>query len=71
MEGLMMNNRPAEEKKHHRKKSHLESVSIFNKVEVHIEAPAVQKQQVDVVGGDKREDGCTGCFKALFKSLKR
>ena len=53
-------------KHHHEHKPKPSQVSIFNKVTVN--APVEQKSQVR---DESKEDGCTSCFKALFKSLRR
>jgi hypothetical protein len=46
---------------HHKKPG----ISIFNKIIVNV--PVKQEQKVN---DESKEDGCTDCFKALFKCLR-
>ena len=68
----MMREEPASPKvsrKHHKHSS----ISIFNKVEVNVQpkdAPPSPPIHIEN-SADKKEDGCTSCFKGLFKSLRR
>lgn len=63
------------DKKHHQKPTHhkkqdcgerVHDISIFNNVNVN--APV---QQSTASTAEKKEDGCSGCFKSLFSAMKR
>jgi hypothetical protein len=45
-------------------------ISIFMHNEIHA-APQKEADQTVTVNNESKEDGCVGCFKALFKSFKR
>lgn len=59
--------RESKHKHHHSKEARLSDHNIFIKNTVTVEAP---KQVTELHNKDK-EDGCTSCFKGLFKALRR
>ncbi len=74
----MSNSRPHDHKKknkehsHHHKEHHHEDekpsgISIFNRVTVNAPVEQTSANTSD----SKKEDGCTGCFKALFNAVPR
>jgi hypothetical protein len=66
------------DRKHHHKKREQDKFSIFVKNEVTIDGSPRSSERlhnseanITVNNETKNEDGCTGCFKGLFKALRR
>lgn len=53
----------------HRRTEKLEpsKISIFNKVDINLSPRSSQSTNDE----SRKEDGCVGCFKSLFKSLRK